>query len=235
MDIVVSSPYFAVWKGQRLTARPQSSSVAKQRPAASPRRLNHAVLTPPLLSGNLGVVTQSGELSAYASYIYDSIGKRIYFSEFGQYDNHQFKLDVLLLFNQGVKYTFNNEAGTCKKTPLKKTFMPADIPRNATFLSEEILGTSSIQGQGLLVNTWTGDVPATQGKYMTTVTQIGCIPVSSLYYTPKTGWIVTSFINTVLGMANPELLLPPKTCDNAPLETTEPEDFFSTFRKKGSQ
>ena len=53
---------------------------------------------------------------------------------------------------------------TCKKRPLKKDFQPLEIPGSASLLGQVILGSSSGPGQGLLVNTWTGDLPNKAGE-----------------------------------------------------------------------
>lgn len=63
------------------------------------------------------------------------------------------------LLHQGVMYEINRNNKTCKKSPLKTEFQPLAIPKDATLLGQAILGSSSGPGQGLLVNTWMGDLP----------------------------------------------------------------------------
>ncbi|KAL0189836.1 hypothetical protein M9458_016935, partial [Cirrhinus mrigala] len=60
-----------------------------------------------------------------------------------------------------VAYTIDYKNRTCQKNPLHTAFHPSQIPCNASLLSQVILGGSSAPGEGLLVNTWTGDVPET--------------------------------------------------------------------------
>jgi len=61
-------------------------------------------------------------------------------------------------------YEINQHDRTCKKMPLKVDFQPMAIPKNATLAGQIIMGSSSGPGQGLLVNTWTGDLPEKAGE-----------------------------------------------------------------------
>lgn len=60
-------------------------------------------------------------------------------------------------------YQINRKDKTCKKLPLKTDFQPMSVPKDASLLGQAILGSSSAPGQGLLVNTWMGDLPKTGG------------------------------------------------------------------------
>ncbi|KAM3590315.1 uncharacterized protein V6R79_007509 [Siganus canaliculatus] len=198
--------------------------------AQSPQRCT----SPALLTGSFSVSTQSEKLTAYAKYNYDARGKRIRLQETGLYNNKSFTLDVLLLYRQGVMYDINYRNHTCTKKPLSVDFHPLEIPKGASLLGQVVLGSSSGPGQGLLVNTWTGELQLKQGaaKYMSTVTEFGCIPVSTLFHTDRRGWVVTSFFNNIIGIDDPKQLIPPDFCKNARLEAEEGEDpvtFYSLF------
>lgn len=97
------------------------------------------------------------------------------------------------------------------------------------------------------------------GKYMTTVTEFGCIPISTAYQTSQFGWAVTrwvhmwvhisisaptlhpapliyllflSFFNNVIGITDPSQLNPPSFCSDEDTEVDaeeEPRDFLSLF------
>lgn len=113
-------------------------------------------------------------------------------------------------------YEINDWNKTCKKWPLKADFHPLAIPKDAVLLGQVVIGSSSGPGQGLLVNTWTGDIGGERqqrnnqsyfvkvlyikllfvvvvvpGTYMMTVTEFGCIPVTTVQHTNKFGWIMT--------------------------------------------
>lgn len=60
-------------------------------------------------------------------------------------------------------YEINRKNKTCKKSQLKTEFQPLAIPKDASLLGQVILGSSSGPGQGILVNTWIGDLPNTGG------------------------------------------------------------------------
>uniref|UniRef100_UPI0037E84979 ependymin-like n=1 Tax=Semicossyphus pulcher TaxID=241346 RepID=UPI0037E84979 len=193
----------------------------------------HPCTSPPLLTGGLSVSTQNEKLFFYAGYMYDAIGQRIRLYEMGTMDNQTFTYDVLLHFREHVMYEINDKDKTCKKSPLKADFMPLAIPKDASLLGQFVLGSSSGPGEGLLVNTWAADMPDKAGKYLSTVTEFGCIPVSVLYHTDKFGWTVTSYFNNVIGLSDPSLLNPPSFClgEDTMIEE-EPVDFLSLFQRK---
>lgn len=60
-------------------------------------------------------------------------------------------------------YEINRKDKTCKKSPLKTDFQPMAVPKGASLLGQAVLGSSSAPGQGLLFNTWMGDLPKTGG------------------------------------------------------------------------
>uniref|UniRef100_A0A3Q4GD59 Ependymin-like 1 n=1 Tax=Neolamprologus brichardi TaxID=32507 RepID=A0A3Q4GD59_NEOBR len=99
----------------------------------------------------------SPNLLAFSKYIYDGLGERIRFRQFGLYDNKTYHLDVLLLYREGVMYKINNKNRTCTKQHLSPDFHPLAVPRNATLMGQFVLGASSGPGQGVLVNSWYGD------------------------------------------------------------------------------
>uniref|UniRef100_A0A8P4KG58 Ependymin n=1 Tax=Dicentrarchus labrax TaxID=13489 RepID=A0A8P4KG58_DICLA len=188
--------------------------------------------SPPLMTGSFSVSTQSEKLMAYARYSYDALGKRIHLREIGSYNNKTFRFDVLLLYRQGVMYKINYRNRTCCKKPLSVDFHPLEIPQNASLLGQVVLGSSSGPGQGVLVNTWAGELQMKKGKgtYMSTVTEFGCVPVSTLFHTDRSGWVVTSFFNNVIGLVDPGQLNPPFFCKDAQLEEDEdPVTFFNLF------
>lgn len=64
---------------------------------------------------------------------------------------------------QRVMYSIDYKTRTCLKKPLDTDFQPMEIPQNATLLSQAVLGSSSGPGQGLLVNTWVGEMQQKEG------------------------------------------------------------------------
>uniref|UniRef100_A0A3Q3WM53 Ependymin-like 1 n=1 Tax=Mola mola TaxID=94237 RepID=A0A3Q3WM53_MOLML len=191
--------------------------------------------SPPLLTGALSVSTQNEKLLTYARYIYDALGERIRLRELISYENKTSFYDALLIYREAVMYKINERNKTCEKVPLKVDFQPMAVPKDASLLNQVILGSSSRPGEGLLVNTWYGDLPNKGGKYISTVTEFGCIPINTMYHTDEFGWAVTSFFNNVIGISDPTQLNPPSFCLDADMRADsekDPVDFFSLFLNK---
>lgn len=66
--------------------------------------------------------------------------------------------------HQGAMYQIFDTNRTCIKSALKDKFHPMEIPKDASLLGQAVVGSSSAPGQGLLVNTWTGDMPDKKGE-----------------------------------------------------------------------
>ncbi|XP_037116370.1 ependymin-like 1 [Syngnathus acus] len=201
--------------------------------AACAAQKPHPCVSPSLLSGQFSVSTQNEQLWAFARFLYDALGQRIRLQEFGFYQNKTFTYDTLLLYREGVMYEINNRDKKCMKRPLQGDFHPMEVPKNASLLGQVVVGSSSAPGQGLLVNTWTGEFPA-NAPYLFTVTEFGCIPVSTAFKTQPFGWIVTSFFNNVIGISDPNELNPPSFCQDAE-EEEEPVNFVSLLQMKSVQ
>ncbi|XP_071386099.1 ependymin-like 1 [Centroberyx affinis] len=188
--------------------------------------------SPPLLTGGLAVFTQSEKVTAYAKYTYDALGKRVRLQEIVSYENKTLHIDVLVLFREGVLYKINQRNRSCIKKHLRAEFQPLEVPKDASLMGQSIMGSSSGPGQGLLVNTWQGELDTRRrgkAKYMSTVTEFGCIPISTLFHTDGTGWVLTSFFNNVLGIEDPQQFIPPPYCEEAQLDGEGPADFYSLF------
>lgn len=66
---------------------------------------------------------------------------------------------------QRVMYKIDHQNRTCKKKIIKADFHPMEIPQNSTLLGQVILGSSSGPGQGLLVNSWYGELKEGKTQY----------------------------------------------------------------------
>ncbi|XP_005800090.1 ependymin-2-like [Xiphophorus maculatus] len=202
--------------------------------AACLAKAPHPCESPPLLTGALTVSTQNEKLFTFAKYLYDALGRRVRLLELGTYENKTFTYDVLLHYREATMYEIHSHNRTCKKMPLKVEFYPLSIPKDATLLGQVVVGSSSGPGQGLLVNSWMGDLPDKSGKYLSVVTEFGCIPVSTNYQTKEYGWMLMSFFDNVIGIEDPNLLNVPSFCSEGEgkEEQTEPVDFFNLFQNK---
>ncbi|KAI5088000.1 hypothetical protein C0J45_22489 [Silurus meridionalis] len=122
----------------------------------------HPCRSPPLLEGHLSVTTQNGGYFAYGKYAYDAILQRIRFGELVHHENQTLVKNVLLLYREHVMYLIDYKNKTCEKRQLTSQFHPMKIPRNATLLGQVVLGSLSAPGEGLLVNSWTGEAAEDQ-------------------------------------------------------------------------
>lgn len=63
-------------------------------------------------------------------------------------------------------YEFSYGNRTCFKKPLNVDFQPMSVPRNASLMGQAVLGASSGFGQGVLVNSWAGELSIGSEKGM---------------------------------------------------------------------
>ncbi|RVE60190.1 hypothetical protein OJAV_G00178420 [Oryzias javanicus] len=190
-------------------------------------------MSPPLLTGEFSVYSQDERIGFLGKYLYDALGQRVRLFEMGKFENRTFTADVLLHFREAALYEIDDTKRTCKKSPLKADFHPLRIPKNASLLGQAVVGSSSAPGQGLLVNTWAGDLPDQSGQYMSVITEFGCIPVTTNYKTKEYGWVGTNYFNNVIGITNPDLLEPPAFCADAVMDVeAERRDYLSLLEKK---
>uniref|UniRef100_A0A8C7X147 Uncharacterized protein n=1 Tax=Oryzias sinensis TaxID=183150 RepID=A0A8C7X147_9TELE len=94
------------------------------------------------------------EFGIFGKYLYDAVGQRVRLFDIGSFKNKTFTADVLLHYSDAAMYEIDDAKQTCKKSPLKADFQPLKIPQDAFWLSQTVVGSSSLPGQGLLVNNW---------------------------------------------------------------------------------
>ncbi|XP_685579.4 ependymin [Danio rerio] len=171
--------------------------------------------SPPLLEGALTVFLPSQHWRVFEKFSYDAIGQNVRVLAAGTDGNQTFLTDLLLLYREGVSYEIHYRNQTCIKQALKEPFRHLGVPHNAHFLSQMVLGSSSLPGQGLLVNVWNGTWEETKSHYLMTYTEFGCIPVSIADFTQKAELgELTSFFDLVEGIENPDVFIPPSFCDS---------------------
>jgi hypothetical protein len=102
------------------------------------------------------------------------------------------KLHIIALYKEDLIYTINLETETCAVQKLGRTFIPIQVPVNATFVGDTILGTSDLNlGDGVEVETWQGKFTDPNGFYQVVVTRRGCIPLNSLFVSDEIGTVET--------------------------------------------
>uniref|UniRef100_A0AAY4A8F4 Ependymin n=1 Tax=Denticeps clupeoides TaxID=299321 RepID=A0AAY4A8F4_9TELE len=172
--------------------------------------------------------SQNEDFMIYAQYSYDALGKRIRLQKTMNSANETTHTDALLLFRKHTVYLINHDEQSCKKKRMNSTFHPLEVPKQASFLSQIVLGSLSGPGEGLLVNNWYGESPCKKVKYLMTVTEFGCLPVGVHYRTNRTGLI--TFFNIARGIKDPGVFIPPSFCEDADVDVSDDsEDFYSIF------
>lgn len=195
---------------------------------ANPEEKPKPCKSPPLMSGTFSFGTLNEEAWFVAPYEYDALLQRIRISDLGTYQNQSSSYNILLLYSEGVMYEINSTASTCAKKPLKTDLQPLGVPSSAKPTGQFAMGSTAAPGEGLLLNTWAGQAPDIGVKYMVTVTEVGCVPISFIWYTQAYGTIMLSFINTVKGLIDPNVLNPPSFCPGPEVQPEGPPvDFLA--------
>lgn len=60
-------------------------------------------------------------------------------------------------------YKINNRDKKCLKRRLSTDFIPLGVPKDASLVGQVVLGSSSVPGEEILVNTWTGTLLTRKG------------------------------------------------------------------------
>ncbi|KAK7130963.1 hypothetical protein R3I94_016187 [Phoxinus phoxinus] len=171
--------------------------------------------SPPLLEGALTAFIPGQHLRVFEKFSYDAYGQNVRVRAVGKEGSETFFVDRLLLFREGISYEIHYRNQTCVKTALKVRFRHIGVPHDAHFLDQMVLGSSSILGQGLLVNNWNGTAEETKEKYLLTFTAFGCVPLYTIDFTQKGELsVMTSFFDLVEGIENPNVFIPPSFCDS---------------------
>ncbi|XP_036444999.1 ependymin [Colossoma macropomum] len=185
---------------------------------------------PPYLEGKLLVVFPEGKTLVFEQFYYDAVEQRIRVIAHEQDSTHNVFVDRLLLFRERFYYEISYHNKSCTKVPFSAAFSPIEIPIDAHHKAQFVIGSLSAPAQGLLVNNWEGSIAEIKANYSMTFTEFGCIPVTILYSVEKTGHIVSSFFDIVIGIENPDIFIPPSFCTSAKLVERKPGEVADFFR-----
>ncbi|XP_013862185.1 ependymin-2 [Austrofundulus limnaeus] len=183
------------------------------------------------MSGLMNVLSLKGEIRAVGTFTYDSVGQKLRFqSNESHPTNTSIALDLLMFFEEGIFYEIDSKNQSCERKKLQMTSHPLDIPDNAKFVGTVTSGSSSIEGEGLKLNTWGGKLKkmkdGVDGSYSMSVT-MGCLPVNTFYFTETTSFLFSTY-DVDLEIKDPDLLVVPSFCRGKPLEDT-PEGTVNSF------
>ncbi|XP_034746417.1 ependymin [Etheostoma cragini] len=188
---------------------------------------HHQPCHAPNMTGFMSVVSIKGEVKAFGAFTYDSMGKKLRFRSNESHPcNASIGLDVLMFFDEGIFYEIDSKNQSCEKKALQCNQHPLDIPDDATFMTTANAGSSSIEGEGLKINAWTGSMPDKKGTYFMAAT-MGCLPVGTLYFYESSTFLF-SLTEVDMEIKDPDLLMVPSICLGQPLEDT-PEGTVHSF------
>ncbi|KAF4077340.1 hypothetical protein AMELA_G00206930 [Ameiurus melas] len=172
----------------------------------------HHCKSPPYLQGKLAVDFPEGKSMVYEKFYYDALEERIRVVAVGKEGEHDVFMDRLLLFREKVYFDISYHNKSCIKASLDATFTPIAIPLDARHRAQVVLGSLSSPAQGLLVNNWVGTDAKTKANYSLTFTELGCIPILSMYHFDGVGHFLSSFFDMVIGIEDPMVFVPPDFC-----------------------
>jgi hypothetical protein len=149
-------------------------------------------------------------------YFYDSVGQRKARFEDADVNGNKARLQIIELFQQQKYYEINLDTGACTTGNLSMPFIPHDVPSNANFTGDFIVGSSAVPDGSVEIQTWVaqfnhnGQTIDWFGEFTST----GCIPVRMQVFSPNNFMLVEDFVDIVIGIPDPNAFIPPASCGN---------------------
>ncbi|KAJ7996309.1 hypothetical protein DPEC_G00235760 [Dallia pectoralis] len=188
--------------------------------------------SPPLLEGRLALAILKEKTFAVEKFAYNAFDERVHVRVLLDKDNKTIYRDLLMLYREGIAFEIFRHNQTCTKVPFKDPWKPMEIPKDAKFLSQMIIGSFSPSAEGLLINNWSGEVAKPPLKYLISFTEFGCLPVHAWYDTPDQTLLSVSFFDIVIGVEDPNIFIPPSFCDKVELSSErEMTNFFDALMR----
>jgi len=121
---------------------------------------------------------------------------------------------VIHLFRERRTFRYNLKSKVCTTEELKHRFHRIEIPNNATFVGDAIIGTNAFNNAGLLTTHWHHHNKEQHFQWYGVFTDrdIGCVPVSDEFHDEAVGRVYTQFFDVVLGIADPNIFIPNSSC-----------------------
>jgi len=118
------------------------------------------------------------------------------------------------LFREQKTYRINLKTKVCTVGNLQFPFRHIEIPRDAHFVGEAIVGTSAFPDSGVLTTHWHhhSDSPKFEWYGVYTDRDLGCVPVMDHFHDDQRGTVETRFYDVVLGIADPNIFVVPSSC-----------------------
>jgi len=121
------------------------------------------------------------------------------------------------LFRERKAFRFNLKTKVCTVQEIKHRFHRIEVPRNASFVGEAIIGTNAFENSGLLTNHWAHHNSEEKWEWFGVYTprEAGCVPIQDDFHDHNVGRVQTNFFDVVLGISDPNVFIPESSCPRA--------------------
>jgi hypothetical protein len=122
---------------------------------------------------------------------------------------------VINLHREHRRYIVNLKDKTCQTQQLDYPFRRIEIPRDAHFRGEAVIGTNAFPDSGVLTTMWHHEDKDKKWSWEGVYTDQfkGCIPLMDHYHDEKIGSVNSRFFDVVLGVGDPDIFVPPSVCN----------------------
>jgi len=125
------------------------------------------------------------------------------------------------LYRERRMYQINLKTKVCTVRDIPYRFHRWDIPRDAHFVGEAIIGTNAFDNSGLLTTHWEhrNETEHTHWFGGFTERHVGCVPIFDHFHDETIGTVHTDFYDVVLGISDPDVFIPPESCPHTAIAT----------------
>jgi hypothetical protein len=147
-------------------------------------------------------------------FAYDSREERISLFEEIRNGTDDEAFHVITLHRERKQFRFNLKTKVCTTQDIHHRFHRIEIPRDAHFVGEAIIGTNAFENSGLITTHWEHHNKTEQTEWYGVYTDrdIGCVPVSDDFNDPAIGHVTTQYFDVVLGISDPNQFIPESSC-----------------------
>jgi len=149
-----------------------------------------------------------------AHFVYDARNERTATIEEVRNGTDDEFFHTIRLHREHAAYYINLKSKVCTSERLDRPFRRIEIPRDAHFRGEAIVGTNAFPDAGVLTTHWEHHNKSPKWEWYGVYTDgdIGCVPVLDHYHDDQIGSVETRFFDVVLGIGDPNVFIPPSHC-----------------------
>jgi len=147
-------------------------------------------------------------------FAYDSRGERTSLYEEVRNGTDDEFFHTIHLFRERVTFRYNLKTKVCTKEALHMRFHRIEIPRNASFVGDAIIGTNAFINSGLATTHWEHHNKEQKWEWYGVYTprDLGCVPIEDEFHDQNVGRVHTNFFDVVLGISDPNIFIPHSSC-----------------------